>query len=896
MRSSRLTSLGAAVLALLVAAAPVRSQVDLSRGTAGTALKLRALDGVKRVLMIAAHPDDEDTALLTTLARGMGAETAYLALTRGDGGQNLIGPELGEGLGVVRTGELLAARELDGGRQFFTRAFDYGFSKSADEALTAWNREELLRDVVWVIRSFRPHVVVSVFSGTPADGHGQHQAAGIVAQEAFEAAADPARFPELEEHGVAPWQVGRLFQRPFGADATLEVETGRFDPVLGRSHFQLAMESRSQHRSQDMGMAQTPGERVTGLVLLKVAPGLEDAGLGLFAGLDTTLTAGIEVLPAAAREQVAAGVARYREGLHRAMDALNPMDPGGTVPALAQGLEGLREAVSAAVTHAEGSEIARVLRGRVARVHAALMDAAGVTLRVRAGEDLVVPGETMDVVVEFWNGGAYPLSRVRPVLNLPEGWSAQPASLVAQDDLSRFFGRGAPSTQLGPDGRLDPGAIARWRFQVTIPADAPLSKLYFQESERDGAFYRWPEDRSEVWGLPKDPPVFTGTVRFDLEGTGVSTPVAGTAEARYVGVDKATGEFEKPLLVMPAVSVALDPGAMVWPEGLDEEREVRVRLVGYANSAQAGTVALEVPEGWSVAPASAAFSLAGAGSESSAAFRVRPGGAGAGVHAFRAVATVVEGAPTGGSVRHSEGVTLVDYPHIERTAMFQPAELDVSVFPVAAAPVQVGYVMGSGDDGLRALRQMGVRAREVTPAELAGGVPSDLDVLVLGIRVYETQPQVALANDRILEFARGGGTVVVQYNKYEYPAGGFAPYPVDMGPPAPRVTNHQSPVEILDPSSPVIEGPNRITLEDFDGWVQERGLYFLRDWDDRFQPVLTFQDPGEDPVAGSLLVAPVGDGVYVYTGISFFRQFPAGVPGAHRLFANLISLRGSELR
>lgn len=228
--------------------------------------------------------------------------------------------------------------------------------------------------------------------------------------------------------------------------------------------------------------------------------------------------------------------------------------------------------------------------------------------------------------------------------------------------------------------------------------------------------------------------------------------------------------------------------------------------------------------------------------------------------------------------------------------MFHPSTLEVSVFPVAAAPVTVGYLMGSGDDGLQALRQMGVEVREITPAELEGGVPGDLDVLVLGIRVYETQPRAAAVNDRILDFARNGGTVVVQYNKYEYPAGNFAPYPVGMGRPAPRVTDENSPVRILDPDSPVIDGPNRITEADFEGWVQERGLYFLAEWAEPFRPVLAFTDPGESPAEGSLVVAPVGEGVYVYTGISFFRQFPAGVPGAHRLFANLVSLRGGDLQ
>ncbi|HSG46912.1 MAG TPA: PIG-L family deacetylase [Longimicrobiales bacterium] len=879
----------ALVLALGTGGSDVQAQVPMDRGVVGTALKLRTLDGVKRVLMIAAHPDDEDTALLTALARGMGAETAYLSLTRGDGGQNLIGPELGEGLGVVRTGELIAARELDGGRQFFTRAFDYGFSKSADEALAMWPRDELLRDVVWVIRSFRPHVIVSVFSGTAADGHGQHQAAGIIAQEGFRAAADPTRFPELARHGVEPWQALKLYQRPRGGEPTHTLETGDFDPLLGRSHFQLAMDSRSQHRSQDMGMAQTPGARTTGLILLAAAPGVDATGPGFFAGVDTTLAAGAAELPLVARRAVEEGIAGWREGLALAEGVLSPMDPWAAAPPLAEGLRRLREAAGVAAQQAPRSELARVLARRATEAQTALMEAAGVTFRVRAGDDLVVPGESVDVTLELWNGGPYPLAGAQPGLVLPDGWRAEPLPVEIPDDFSSFFGRGTPPSQLSPDGGLAAGALGRWRYRVHIPAAAALSELYFLEAPRDGEMYRWP-DEPALWGLPMDPPVIRARVGFVLGAGSTRAGITAMAPARYVGVDKALGEFEKPVLVVPAVSVATETASMVWPQGLQETREVRVVLRGQAEAGVVGEVSLDAPEGWEVTPAAQPFELAGPGSQLSATFRVRPAGMAPGRHTFRAVATARDGR------RFSQGVTLVDYPHIERTAMFHPSNLEVVVFPVAVAPVTVGYLMGSGDDGLLALRQMGVDAREVTPAELESGVPADLDVLVLGIRVYETQPRAAAVNDRILEFAREGGTVVVQYNKQEYPAGNFAPYRVEMGRSAPRVTDENSPVRILDPGSPVIDGPNRITEEDFQGWIQERGLYFLEEWESPFRPVLAFTDPGEAPAEGSLVVAPVGEGVYVYTGISFFRQLPAGVPGAHRLFANLVSLRGAEVR
>lgn len=875
------------VWGLLATVGGVEAQVSLDQGIVGNGLELRTLDGEKRVLLIGAHPDDEDTALLTALARGMGVETAYLSLTRGDGGQNLIGPELGEGLGVIRTGELLAARKLDGGRQFFTRAFDYGFSKTADEAFGKWSREALLRDVVWVVRTFRPHVIVSIFSGTPADGHGQHQAAGILAAEAFDAAADPERFPEMAALGVGPWQVGKLYRRPRGGAGTHTLETGSFDPLLGRSHFQLAMESRSQHRSQDMGVAQPPGGRTTELALVKAAPGIDESDPGFFAGIDTTLIAGVEVLDAASRRAVEEGVARYRIGLERAAESLDPAEPWASANPLAQGLASLREAEAVARRAAPASELARILSRRMEAAESALLGAAGVTLNVVSTDDLVVPGGSVDVEVQLWNGGQARIRNAAPRLILPEGWSADEMPVESGDGGRGFFGRGVEGTQLTADGDLAPGALARWRYRVRIPGDAQLSDLYFREASRDGELYRWPDDRPELWGLPKDPPVLAARVDFTLATMDQALPVSAEAPARYVGVDKATGQFEKPVLVVPAVWVAADPGSMVWPAGSDEVRQVRVRLTGQAQEGVAGRLRLEVPEGWEVTPATQPFDLRTPGAEVTATFEVQAQEVTPGRHTFRAVAEADDGRT------FDRSVSLIDYPHIERTAMMDPATLQVSVFEVAAAPVTVGYLMGSGDDGMRALEQMGVSVREVTPSEIASGVPGDLDVLVLGIRVYETRPEVAGINDRILDFARSGGTVVVQYNKYEYPAGGFAPYPVSMGPPAPRVTDEDSPVEILDPASPVIDGPNRITDADFEGWVQERGLYFLAEWDEAFEPVVAFTDPGEEPARGGLLVAPLGEGLYVYTGISFFRQFPAGVPGAYRLFANLISL-GAE--
>jgi hypothetical protein len=365
--------------------------------------------------------------------------------------------------------------------------------------------------------------------------------------------------------------------------------------------------------------------------------------------------------------------------------------------------------------------------------------------------------------------------------------------------------------------------------------------------------------------------------------------VRAQRDARFVGVDKALGEFTRPLLVLPAVSVLPTPAAMAWPTADAETREITIEV--RAEAPATGTLRLEVPAGWRVEPREAPLDFELPGESRSVPFRVTPEGAGEGVHVLEGVVELDDGRT------YREGVTVIDYPHIEPTAMFRPAETRVTVLPVRVADgLRVGYIQGPGDDGAEALRQMGVQVELLGPERVRAGDFGGLTTLVLGIRVYETRPDVAAANRQILEFARAGGTVIVQYNKQEYADGGFAPHPIEMARRAARVTDPDSPVELLDPDSPLFHRPNRITAADFEGWEQERGIYFLESWDPAFRPQLALTDPGEEPQLGSLVVAPVGDGVYVYTGLAFFRQFSAGVPGAFRLFANLVSLDPSLWR
>ena len=455
---------------------------------------------------------------------------------------------------------------------------------------------------------------------------------------------------------------------------------------------------------------------------------------------------------------------------------------------------------------------------------------------------------------------------------------------------------GGPAPASGEALDVGPGDMVSWSFRVSIPPDADPSRLYYLDAPREGELYRWPEDTS-LWGLPKDPPLVRGgarlALRLPLEVGERAVQLEASRVGQHVGVDQALGEYRRPVLVVPAVSVTVDPATVVWPLGSAQPRTLTVRLAGQRpEGASRGVLSLEAPSGWLVEPSGVEFELPGEGTTGSYSFLVRPDpGSAAGQYPIRALARTEDGGSYG------NGFRLLDYPHIEPVALFREAEAQVTVVPVRVTEgLRVGYLMGTGDAGPEALRQLGVEIELLGPRALSEGDLSRFDVLVLGARAYEARPDLRAGNERVLDFAREGGTVVVQYNQYQFPAGGFAPYPVEISRPHDRVTDEAAPVRLLDPRAPPLASPNRVTEEDFNGWVMERGLYFLGRWDERFVPILEMADPGEEPLRGSLLVAPLGEGLYVYTGLSFFRQLPAGVPGAYRLFANLISLTAEDWR
>ena len=859
----------------LAAPLPLAAQLE-PVGTGGDPAITRQLGYLgqnRRVLVIGAHPDDEDSELLTILVRGMGTETAYLSLNRGEGGQNLIGPELGEELGLIRSEELLAARRVDGARQFFTRAYDFGFSKTLDDTWSHWPRDSVLKDVVRIVRRFRPQVIVSIFSGTPRDGHGQHQAAGWAAAEAFEVSGDATRFPELErEEGLTPWTPLKLFRgsRFDTLGTTLTLDGGVLDLATGQSWHQIAMRSRSKHRSQDMGQLQLAGPSLTRLALVHDRAG---AGPGLFDGIDSRLTA-------LSGDGPDAGLEQYQRDVRAGRTAFERGDRAAARTRLADAarrLEGIRSRY--------GARYGAVLDDQERHLHQALAALLGIVPDALMSAPTMVAGESGFVVSRVWNAGADAL-RLR----------------VALVENGRESGRERR------DHALSPGEVREDSLRVSVAESAAATTPYFLRVPRSGDLYTWPSDDPSVLGLPFQPPPYSVRQEFSWG----RSSIALTREVAWRYNDQAVGEVRRPVTIAPPLSVAIEPAHGIWNVTGARSSTVRVTVTSTGADSIRGRVRLELPAGWTTGSESR-FRFGGAGESATFEFTVR------------AAARTPEGEYRIGAVavdnsgrKYRAGRETLDYPHISPRTHVVPAESWVARMSVRLPRLRrVGYVRGAADRVPEALAEAGVPVVLLDPAALERQSLGGFDVIVIGPRAYETDAAMLIANSRLLEYVRAGGTLIVQYQQYVYFRGGSPPFPMELASREPgqansaaavakkpaatglttsligghdRVTDENAPVRLLDPASPIASRPNKLTDADWGGWVQERGLYIPREWDPRYQPVLETSDPGEAPLRGALLVAPLGKGHYVYTGLSFFRQLPAGVPGAFRLFANLLAV------
>ncbi|HEX8985218.1 MAG TPA: PIG-L family deacetylase, partial [Bryobacteraceae bacterium] len=757
-----------AVLYLIVLLArPLAAQENLSGGPR-VRLALARLNALGSVLMIGAHPDDEHTDTLAYFARGRALRTGYLSLTRGEGGQNLIGSEQGELLGVIRTQELLAARRIDGAEQFFTRAIDFGFSKTPEETLTKWDRERILSDIVWVLRSFRPDVVILCFSGTPRDGHGQHQASAILGKEAFTAAADPKRFPE-QLRWAQPWQARRLVWNIYGGSdlpGQVHIDTGEFNPVLGHSYAEIAAMSRSMHRSQAMGMALRRGSMLSAFAPVAGEPASKD----LFDGIDTTWN----------RVPGGAPIGARLAELLRTFDAAKPE---AIVPALLE----LRDRIAALPDPWAARKLTELDQA------AAL--AAGLWLDATAETWDAIPGGAFTIQATALRRSALPLRLLSVSV---EGAAPAPDAAVE-------LPYNEPVTR---------------RFTWKVPAGAPFSQPFWLAEPRRGDTYTI-RGQQRI-GAAENPPL--ASARFRIASGEHVFEMTRPVVHRYV--DHARGGLERPLAIVPPVSVEFTDPVYVLPSQAPRKLEL---VLETSVSKASGEIRVTAPAGWRVEPSTRPFEASGAGQQLSASLELHPPEAASRgpVHAIAVV----------GGQEIASGMRVISYPHFPPQVVFPPPVSELVRASIRILARRVGYVMGAGDQIPEALRQLGCDVALLSASDLASGDLAGFDAIVTGVRAYNTRPDLFASRQRLLDYVSRGGTLLVQYNVIDRSTSaealeGIGPYPIHVS--HDRVSVEEAPVAITGPSSPLVSSPNAITQADFDGWIQERGLYFADRWDPRY--------------------------------------------------------------
>ena len=868
------------LLVCLLAGAKLRAQ---PASTGDIELALRKLDELGTVLMIGAHPDDERTNVLAYFARGRNMRAAYLSVTRGEGGQNLIGAEQGDALGVIRTQELLAARRIDGAEQFFTRAIDFGFSKTPVETIAKWGHDGVLSDMVWVIRRYRPDAVILCFSGTLADGHGHHQASAILGKEAFEAAGDPARFTEQLKF-VKPWKASKLVTAggfgggggrggqnaaaaggrgggrgglgrsgtPVvpGAAATpaapppmppvappAQISTAGFSPFLGYSFDQLATISRSQHRSQGFGNAGNGGGGGGRGPGQNPAPGA--------AGAPAAPPAPVTPPPPPAKDLFdeidhswnrLPGGAAVNTLLSQAIQEFEPAHPEKIIPLLAK----TRPAILGL-----DDPLAKIKLGELDEL---IAKCAGIWAEALASQAESTPG-----------------SKVRVAVNI---YARLPVEMSVTSVRPEGKWNGPVVTKFEP--RQGGGVTAN--IDLEIPANQPYSQPYWLE--KPAVAGRYTVDDQMLAGLPDTP-----VEQLRIQATVAGTPIELVRRIENHSTDRAEAERIRPITVVPPVSVNLSSAVAIFPS----KSMRRLQAVVRAEIANAeGELRVEAPAGWNVAPRSLPFKMSAAGEERELSFNVTP-------PVSEGTATLRFTAVSGGR-QIAVGMDTISYPHIPVQVLFPRAEVKLVRADVHVDAHNIGYIMGAGDEVPDALRQLGLEVTMLNETDLGKGDLARFDAIVAGVRAYNVRADLRANQSRLMAYVNNGGTYVVQYMSAG--AQNIGPYKINIAPGnGYRVTVEEAPVTFPHPDSRLLQSPNHITARDFEGWVQERGLLYPTAWDPRYETVLASGDPGEKLLEGGELWTHYGKGVYIFSSYVWFRQLPAGVPGAYRLFANMLSAR-----
>ena len=871
------------LFSIVIAAVPVRAQVrpiyDL--GSSGLGQKLKRLQTIASAMHTAAHPDDEDSGLLARLARGDNARVSYLSLTRGEGGQNVIGPELFESLGIIRTEELLQARRLDGGEQFFTRFMEYGFSKQRSEAARIWGEKEVLGDMVRAIRMFRPLVIISRFSGTPADGHGQHQLAGYLTPIAYKAAADPNQFPEHFAEGLMPWKalklyVGQGFAPNAANPVTLTVPTGDYDPLIGRSYYEIATEGRSQHKSQEMGSIEPRGAQQSGLRILDSSVNDPKSDKGVFDGIDTSIK-GIAAFTGGATDRFKAKLAETQASAEEALTEYDPYHPEKLIPILAKGMKQASEAESMN----RDPEVKFLLRQKEKDFAAALQAASGIVVDALSDAETVVAGDSIGVAVRVFAPAVSGVEVKDVSLKVPQGWTTTNASEPAQDNSSPFRPRNEIS-------------LKNTFFKVTSASNAAPTQPYWLEGQRTNFTFNW-SSAGQSANMPFQAPLASADVKLSVGGEDftISSPVV------YRYADQIRGEIRRDVNVVPLVTNALESNLAIIPASAKAQKQrVVMSVTNNSPKAVSGSAKLDLPAGWTSSPASSDFTLKGRGEKTAVTFDVTiPANAKTGAYKILAKSVV-------GGKDYAQTVYEVAYPHIQTRRRYTPSELDAKVVDLKVSPVNVGYIMGTGDRVPEAIKLLGLPVTMLSEKDLTTGDLSKFDTIVVGIRASQVRRDYTANNGRLIDFVKNGGTMIVQYQQQEFIRDNLTPFPAKMESVVNgtqrvsnvRVVDENAPVTMLVPNHVVFNFPNKIVSTDWDNWVQERNLYTLTGLDPQYTALLSCQDEGEAPVTGGLVYAKIGKGHYIYNAYSFFRQLPTGNPGAYRLFANMLSLPRSPAK
>jgi LmbE family N-acetylglucosaminyl deacetylase len=832
------------LLFALVQAVPLLAWLEplpQDRGSAGLLQQLRKLQTRARVLYVVAHPDDEDGATIAKLSRGMGAEVVLLSLTRGESGANLVTDDAFDRLGLLRTVELRKGAQWYGARLRFTRAVDYGYSKNIEECWSQWSEDEVIRDVVRVIREERPHVVISRWQGNERDGHGNHTAAGIVSPKAYAAAANPEKYREQVEAGLRTWRALKHYSnnRTQLEQWTHKSETGTYDPILGMSYAQVGREGLRQQRSQSAGaVIMGPGEFATYYLRTDPPAAENEKDQSFFDGIDVSLR------PYPALQQPLAEALRNFDAQH----------PEAVTPLLAKALDIVRQLrrdgddrdleikeaqIQEALRLALCAEVEALVQPRNAPTGRMAMFMPSLTFQV------ATPGQSFEVQVNFTPRLQQDAKLVDTGLEAPAGWKVE--------------------------------ALGEGKFRVTVPDNAASTKAFWRRDSVKQTFYRY--DQDSVFGQDLPAPPLNAKVTYEFRG--IRASIQEPVLVSYM--DEKGLQHRRAIVAGPALSLEMETEAGIFPIGKDAySLNVELRHIG--SEAVEGTVRLDLPRGWRSEPASVPFRFEKEGEAAGAAFRVIPP---PGLSAGRVKLTAVAMA-NGREYRST--FRAVTQPGFEVIYDERPATHEIALVDARVAPGQrIGYVMGAGDLVPAGLEQLGASVEMLDASALSAADLARFDSIWLGIRAYAVRKDLLTYNQRLLEYVKNGGVLVVQYNTPEFD-NNYGPYPYQMTRRPEEVSEEDSPTKILAPKAPVFQWPNAISLADFDGWVEQRGSKHLVTWAPEYKPLVEMQDRGQDPQRGIWLEARYGKGLYVYCSLAWYRQLPYAVPGAARMVANLMSL------